>query len=97
MLNRNKLKNAPVIVDQKDILETIEQNDEYEDRLRLYNEVLEKVELFLTFWYENTTEFGKIRDDFNDSDEVDAELRVIDGRVKIKIGQIDYEENSSSD
>ena len=93
MLTKEKLDNAPIIVNREDLQELIEGYEERGDKMKLYNEVLSKVELFLTFCYEHTTEFGKIKDDFNESDEVDAELRLQDDRIKIKIGN---EKNSSS-
>jgi len=87
-MDKKDIKQLPVILNQEKLQSLIDEKDEYKDRLEVYNTVMEKVELFLTFWYKNTTEFGKIRDDFNDSDEVNAKLRVKNERVKIKIDNI---------
>jgi len=83
----DKHNDKPVIIQLGELKEIENQKDEYEERLNLYNEVLKHVESFLTFWYEHTEEFGKIRDDFNEIDEFPAKLLLKDGRIKIKINQ----------
>lgn len=82
------------------VQEIKELNKEYEKRgeiIEFYeDEVLKNLELFLTFWYEESSEFGKIKDSFNDHDEFPCELRVRNGRVKIKMTNTDNEEDNSS-
>lgn len=82
-----KYNDKPVLITLGELKKLESENSEYEERMNLYNEVLKHVESFLTFWYEHTEEFGKIRDDFNEIDEFPAKLLLKDGRIKIKIDQ----------
>jgi len=63
-----------------------------EEKLELYKEVMKNVELFLTFWYEQTTEFGKIKDNFNAQDKFPCEMRIKNDRVKLKISTEKHED-----
>jgi hypothetical protein len=83
------------LVSIKDIKQLKNKNQKNEKRIEFYKEVLKNLELFLTFWYEHTSEFGKIKDEFNQHDGFDCEIRVKDGRVKIKMNT-NNEKNSST-
>lgn len=61
------------------------ENQKKDELIEFHNEVFKNIELFLTFWYEESTEFGKIKDRFNDHDDFPCEMRVKNGRVKIKM------------
>lgn len=88
------LDDLMALVPIDEIKELKNQNKEYEDKLALYNRVMENVELFLSFWYKESSEFGKIKDNFNENDSIPCELRLVDNRVKLKI-EADETDNSS--
>lgn len=80
----DNIDELPVIVSGEEIREMKNEIEEKEDILDVYNEIFKHVELFLTYWYKNSSEFGKIKDNFNEGDEP-CELRLKDDRIKIKI------------
>lgn len=88
------IENLSALVNIKDLKRLDEEKERLEKKIELYQKVMKNVELFLTFWYEQTSEFGKVKDDFNDLDQIPCTLLVKNGKVKLKIE--DYEENSDS-
>lgn len=68
------------------------EKEKSDEKLELYKEVMKNVELFLTFWYEQTTEFGKVKDNFNAQDDFPCEMRIKNDRVKLKISTEKHED-----
>jgi len=86
------IDSAPILVNKSDLEDLIEEKDKLKNTIEFYNQVLKNIELFLTFWYDETTEFGKVKDAFNDLDDPSCEMRVVNGRVKLKLND---EENTN--
>lgn len=82
-----ELDEMMALVPIKELKELKKDRNKKEDLIEFHNEVFKNLELFLTYWYENTKEFGKIKDDFNQNDEFPCELVRKNGRIKVKMNK----------
>lgn len=74
------------LVNVEELRKLKNENKKRGEVIDFHQEVFKNIELFLTYWYEQSTEFGKIKDNFNQMDKFPCEIRVNDnGRVKVKM------------
>lgn len=84
-MERIDVEGLPVILNQEQIRDANQTIERKDNKLEVFQEVMQSLERFLTYWHENGTEFGKMKDTFNESD-MPGEIRInSQGRVKVKI------------